>query len=132
MSGLLRLGVIPTVAPYLLPAALPRLRKRYPDFRVRLREALTADLVEATRQDDLDLLLLSLDAPLGGLVERPLFDDLFVVALPRGHRLAARKVLTEADLRGERSCCSNGRVTVRRRRVELTSATESRPRCMTA
>jgi LysR family transcriptional regulator, hydrogen peroxide-inducible genes activator len=101
MSGVLRLGVIPTIAPYLLPAALPRLRKRYPEFRVRLREALTADLVEATRQGDLDLLLVSLDAPLGGLVERPLFDDPFVVALPHGHRLAARKVLSEADLHGE-------------------------------
>jgi LysR family hydrogen peroxide-inducible transcriptional activator len=101
MCGLLRLGVIPTVAPYVLPAALPRIRKKHPELRVRLREAHTADLVEAMRDGELDLLLLSLDAPLGGLVERELFVDRFVVALPRGHRLSSRKTLREKDLAGE-------------------------------
>lgn len=101
MSGLLRLGVIPTVAPYLLPKALPRLRKLHPDLRLRLREGLTGELVEATRNGDLDLLLLSLDAPLQGLVEHELLKDPFVVALPRGHRLASRKAIREKDLHGE-------------------------------
>lgn len=101
MTGVLRLGVIPTIAPYLLPAALPRLRARHSGLKVRLREGLTADLVEATRRGDLDLLLLSLDAPLGGLHQQELFVDPFVVALPRRHRLASRKSLTEDDLRGE-------------------------------
>jgi LysR family transcriptional regulator, hydrogen peroxide-inducible genes activator len=101
MGGLLRLGVIPTVAPYVLPAALPRLRKKHPGLRVRLREAHTADLVQSMREGDLDLLLLSLDADLGGLVERELFVDDFVVALPRAHRLAARKAIREKDLLNE-------------------------------
>jgi LysR family hydrogen peroxide-inducible transcriptional activator len=101
MSGLLRLGVIPTVAPYVLPAALPRLRKKHPELRVRLREAHTADLVQAMRDGELDLLLLSLDADLGGLVEQELFVDPFVVALPRAHRLTSRKSLREKDLDGE-------------------------------
>jgi LysR family hydrogen peroxide-inducible transcriptional activator len=101
MCGLLRLGVIPTVAPYALPAALPRLRKKYPELRVRLREAHTADLVQAMRDGELDLLLLSLDADLGGLVEHELFVDAFVVALPRSHRLTSRKSLREKDLDGE-------------------------------
>lgn len=101
MCGLLRLGVIPTVAPYVLPAALPRLRKKHPELRVRLREAHTADLVQSMRNGELDLLLLSLDAELGGLIEHELFVDPFVVALPRSHRLTSRKSLREKDLEGE-------------------------------
>src|SRR5688572_32244526 len=62
MCGLLRLGVIPTIAPYVLPAALPKLRKRHAQLRVRLVESRTADLVEAARAGEIDLLLLSLDA----------------------------------------------------------------------
>jgi LysR family hydrogen peroxide-inducible transcriptional activator len=101
MCGTLRLGVIPTVAPYLLPRALARVRKRYPELRLHLREAQTGDLVAALERGELDVLLLALEAPLGDLATRMLFRDPFHVALPAGHRLAKRKLLRETDLAGE-------------------------------
>src|SRR5882724_11262842 len=61
LCGTLRLGVIPTVAPYLLPRVLPRVRKRHPELRLRLREAQTGELVAALDRGELDVLLLLLD-----------------------------------------------------------------------
>ncbi len=101
LVGPLRLGVIPTISPYLLPTVLPRIRRRHPELRLALHEAPTADLVAALARGETDVLLLALEAPLEGLVTHPLFEDAFVVALPRGHRLAARKRLDESDLDGE-------------------------------
>jgi LysR family transcriptional regulator, hydrogen peroxide-inducible genes activator len=101
LSGTLRLGVIPTVAPYLLPRALPRVRRRYPELRLRLREAQTADLVAALERGELDVLLLALEAPLGDVATRALFRDPFHVAVPAQHPLARRKRVREADLAGE-------------------------------
>ena len=100
-SGPLRLGVIPTIAPYLLPRVLPRVRKTYPHWNLELHEGQTEDLVALTDRGELDLLLLALEADIGGLTPHPLFADPFVVALPAGHRLAGRKRLRESDLREE-------------------------------
>jgi LysR family hydrogen peroxide-inducible transcriptional activator len=101
LCGSLRLGVIPTVAPYLLPRVLPRVRKRHPELRLRLREAQTGELVAALERGELDVLLLALEAPLGDLATRELFRDPFHVALPTAHRLAKRKRVREQDLAGE-------------------------------
>lgn len=101
LCGPLRIGVIPTVAPYLLPHALPRVRRRHPELRLGLVEATTAELVAALGRGDLDLLLLALEASLDGLATRVLFRDPFHVALPPGHRLAGRRRLREADLADE-------------------------------
>jgi LysR family hydrogen peroxide-inducible transcriptional activator len=101
LSGPLRLGVIPTVAPYLLPEVLPALRRAYPELRPELHEAPTVDLVQALERGELDLLLLALEGPLGDAARFPLFDDPFVLAVPRGHRFAGRKRVREADLAGE-------------------------------
>jgi len=98
MTGRLRLGVIPTIAPYLLPRVLPRVRARYPDLHFELHEGQTADLLERLRRGELDLLLLALEAPLGNVETLALFRDPFLVAMPASHRLAARKRLSEADL----------------------------------
>jgi len=101
LCGTLRLGVIPTVAPYLLPRALPRVRRQHPELRLSLREAQTADLVASLARGELDVLLLALEAPLGELATRALFRDPFHVALPAGHRLAHRRRLREKDLADE-------------------------------
>ena len=100
-TGILRLGVIPTVAPYWLPRSLPRVRRRFPDLRVALLEDQTDRLLEQLADGRLDLLLLALDAELGDVETLALADDPFVVALPKGHRLARRKRLRESDLTGE-------------------------------
>ena len=101
LSGTLRLGVIPTIGPYLLPRVLARVRRRHPELRLRLHEAPTEMLVAGLARGEFDLLLLALEAPLGDLETRALFRDPFCVALPRGHRLARRRRLREDDLRGE-------------------------------
>lgn len=99
MAGPLRLGVIPTIAPYVLPGIVPVLRKRYPDLRLLLREDRTADLVEHTREGRLDVCLLALEVDLGGLESRALYFDPFVLAAPADDELAARSVVREKDLR---------------------------------
>ena len=101
LSGRLRLGVIPTVAPYLLPQVLPSVREHCPELALQLHEGQTAELVEMLHRGDLDLLLLALEAELGTVDTLALFQDPFVVAAPRGHRLAMRKWAREADLAGE-------------------------------
>jgi LysR family hydrogen peroxide-inducible transcriptional activator len=101
LAGALKLGVIPTIAPHLLPRVLPGLRERHPGLRLELHEGLTGDLVARLRRGELDLLLVALEAPLEGLATLPLFEDPFVAAMPSGHRLAGRKRLREDDLRGE-------------------------------
>ncbi len=101
LTGTLRLGVIPTVAPYLLPKTLPALRQRYPQLQVRLHEDLTHRLLEMLSHGKLDLLLVALEADLGNVSTLALTTDPFVVAVPARHRLAKRKRVTESDIAGE-------------------------------
>jgi LysR family hydrogen peroxide-inducible transcriptional activator len=102
LSGSLRLGVIPTIAPYWLPGALPSVRRSYPDLRLLLREEKTGVLVELVERGKIDVALLAIDVPLGDVETAFLFDDPFLVAMPAGHPLAARKAVAESDLDGER------------------------------
>lgn len=97
-AGVLRLGVIPTVAPYVLPGVVGPLRKRFPKLRLLLREDQTAHLVERVQDGKLDLALLALEAELGGLETVALYSDPFVLAAPSGHPLAAHKTVSERDL----------------------------------
>ena len=101
LVGDLRLGVIPTVAPYVLPGVLPSVRERYPELRLLLREAQTHVLVDALHAGQLDLLLLALEVDLGEARTLPLYSDPFVVAMPRDHALARAKSVDEEDLEAE-------------------------------
>ena len=101
LSGILRLGVIPTVAPYLLPQVLPAIRQHYPHLQVLLHEDQTQRLLELLSHGKLDLLLLASEADLGDVVSLPLAPDPFVVAVPATHRFVKRKRITEADIAGE-------------------------------
>ena len=75
MCGALRLGVIPTIAPFLLPAALHLLRERFPRLQLTLREDLTAHLIERLNAGQLDLILIALPFSTETLLVEPLFDD---------------------------------------------------------
>ena len=75
MCGALRLGVIPTIAPFLLPATLRLVRERYPRLRLTLREDLTAHLIERLNAGRLDLALIALPFATDTLLVEPLFDD---------------------------------------------------------
>jgi LysR family hydrogen peroxide-inducible transcriptional activator len=101
LTGKLRVGLIPTIAPYLLPRVASRLRTRLPDLQLMLYEHQTAPLLQKLRAGELDLAILALPADTAGLSTRSLFAESFVVAMPRGHRLAARKRLKPGDLAGE-------------------------------
>jgi LysR family hydrogen peroxide-inducible transcriptional activator len=75
MTGLLRLGVIPTIAPFLLPPCLRLLRERHPALHLALREDLTASLLSRLEDGQLDLALIALPYETGNLMVEPLFDD---------------------------------------------------------
>ncbi|MFI9327245.1 LysR substrate-binding domain-containing protein [Kitasatospora sp. NPDC052868] len=90
-TGPLHLGVIPTVAPYLLPNVLRLVRDRYPDLELHVHEERTPSLLEGLAAGRLDVLLLAL--PAGGpsaTRDIPLFDEDFVLVTPPGHALAGR------------------------------------------
>lgn len=89
LTGPLRLGVIPTVGPFLLPRLMPALRQGFPKLRLWLREDVTERLVEGLEAGRLDLLLLALPCDCGAAATLPLAGDPFLAALPSGHRLAA-------------------------------------------
>ncbi len=83
LDGPLDLGVIPSIAPYLLPATLPLLQKRHPGLQLRLRETQTATLLEELAEGRLDVALLSLPIERAGLATLPLFDDPFLLVVPQ-------------------------------------------------
>lgn len=103
LSGPLQLGVIPTVAPYLLPGRLPHVRAAFPRLRLYLREDQTERLLARLRDGDLDLLLLALPVEGSDLESLPLFDEAFVLAAPKGHPLVSkrRRRVKQSDLSGE-------------------------------
>ncbi|MCB9897986.1 MAG: LysR family transcriptional regulator [Planctomycetes bacterium] len=98
LTGTLRVGVIPTVAPYLLPHVLPPLRQAHPELRVLLREEQTARLCETLRAGELDVLLLALEADLGDVETYALVHDPFVLAARHDHPLVARDDVVPDDL----------------------------------
>jgi LysR family transcriptional regulator, hydrogen peroxide-inducible genes activator len=88
LSGELRFGVIPSVAPYVLPPLLPLLRERHPDLELSLRETQTHALVQELADGKLDVLLLALPIKHSDVIVEPLFDDRFIVALPGSREMS--------------------------------------------
>jgi LysR family hydrogen peroxide-inducible transcriptional activator len=101
LSGTLRLGLIPTLAPYLLPLAAARLRRELPRLKIMLYEYQTSELIRRLELGELDMAVLALGADLDAFAQRELFEESFLVALPVGHRLAGRSQLKPEDLEGE-------------------------------
>lgn len=98
LSGDIRVGVIPTVAPYLLPGLLPRLRESRPAARLALREAQTAPLLDELRAGRLDLAVLALPVDEPGVCELPLYDEDFVLVTPEDHPLGGGAALPVSAL----------------------------------
>ncbi|HXF54285.1 MAG TPA: LysR substrate-binding domain-containing protein [Hyphomicrobiaceae bacterium] len=90
LSGPLRLGVIPSVAPYLLPPLLPLLRERHPDLELHIRETQTSGLVRELAVGQLDLLVLALPVEHAEIETLPLLEDRFLLALPAARTIARR------------------------------------------
>ncbi|GED98153.1 hydrogen peroxide-inducible genes activator [Gordonia crocea] len=98
LQGALRLGLIPTVAPYVLPAILAGVAVELPILRLQVVEDQTARLLAQLRDGTIDLAVLALPAEAPGTAEVPMYDEDFVLALPAGHRLAGRKRVDPAAM----------------------------------
>ncbi len=99
MTGLLRLGVIPTIAPFLLPQYLQLLRERYPNLHLALREDLTENLLSRLEGGQLDFALIALPYDTANMIVKPLFDDkLWIVGRKGDPQVKARVVHVTASL----------------------------------
>lgn len=102
LSGSLRLGVIPSVAPYVLPSLLPLLRERYPELELHVRETQTHYLTGELVEGKLDVLLLALPVKHHDIETMAIFEDRFVLALPSSKKLSGRVRATKEMIEGDR------------------------------
>lgn len=100
VSGDFRLGVIPTLSPYVVPRFLKSFAEAYPKVKLRLEELRTASILEALERDQIDAGLLATPLHVPGLVEDPLFYEPFYLFSQATHRLAQKKSVDEKDLDG--------------------------------
>jgi LysR family hydrogen peroxide-inducible transcriptional activator len=101
LSGVFRLGAIPTIAPFLLPRALPLLKQKFPKLRLHLREDLTNRLVDALRARTLDAALIALPYEAPGVAVTPVIEDEFYFLCPEDHPLARRNDLAPEHVNPE-------------------------------
>src|SRR4051812_5894011 len=92
LHGDLRMGVIPTIAPFLLPAMLPRLREQWPELKLYLREETSNAACEALHRGQLDCVLLALPFSCGDVDSTALFDDPLFIAYPHGEAPATPSI----------------------------------------
>jgi len=103
LKGVLRFGVLPTIAAYLLPELDPAMRRAYPHLDLVWREDKTENLLQALENGELDGAILAREADLGDVELEVLGSDPFVLAMPAGHRLAgARRPVRPEELAGEK------------------------------
>ena len=102
LSGAIRLGVIPTIGPFVLPFALPALRKKYPSLQLFLVEDITDRLVASLREGALDAAMIALPFDTPGLESLTLIDDPFVVAAPKDHAIMKQDQITSEDVQAEK------------------------------
>lgn len=101
LAGPLRLGVIYTIAPYLLPAMVGQVIRRTPQMPLMLQENFTVKLLDMLRTGEIDAAIMAEPFPDTGLATAPLFDEPFMAAVPSTHPLAALESITSAELKGE-------------------------------
>lgn len=101
LSGPLRLGVIYTIAPYLLPWLIPEMNRSAPKMPLLLEENYTKVLTEKLKKGEIDAMLIATPVEDPGLLSLPLYDEPFSVALPAGHPLRKKKSVTSSDLDAE-------------------------------
>jgi LysR family hydrogen peroxide-inducible transcriptional activator len=101
LAGQLRLALLPTIGPYLLPQVALKIRKALPRLELMLYEYQTEPMLERLRNGEIDAGLLALPVHDQGLEIRDLYQEPFVLALPEAHRLAARNQVRTEDLDGE-------------------------------
>lgn len=98
LAGVLRVGAIPTLSPYLTPLILAPLLKRYPQLELVLSEETTSTLEDRLRNHDIDVALLATPVKEEGLIEQHLFDEPFWLIHPKNHPLYTKEEITRDDL----------------------------------
>ena len=101
LVGPFRLGIIYTIAPYLLPPLVKTIIERVPQMPLVLQENFTVRLLELLRQGELDAAIMALPFQEHGLMVQPLYDEPFVVALPKHHAWAQRAAINAQDLKSQ-------------------------------
>jgi len=101
VSGPLRLGIIYTIGPYLLPDLVKQAIERVPQMPLMLTENFTAKLLDSLRTGELDCAIMAEPFPDTGLAVAPLYDEPFVAAVPKSHPLAKRKTISAEELKNE-------------------------------
>ena len=101
LSGPLKLGIIYTIGPYLLPALVKQVIARTPQMPLMLQENFTVKLLEMLRTGELDCAIMAEPFPDSGLAVAPLYDEPFMVAVPRTHPLAKRKQVSSEEVKAE-------------------------------
>ena len=101
LAGRLRVALLPTIGPYVLPQVIPAARKAMPRLELLLYEYRTEPMLELLHAGEIDLGVLALPVPLDGLEARTLYEEPFTVALPERHRLAAQDSVRVRDLMDE-------------------------------
>jgi LysR family transcriptional regulator, hydrogen peroxide-inducible genes activator len=100
-AGKLKVALIPTIGPYLLPRVMQKIRKALPRLGLMLYEYQTGALLQRLRDGEIDLGIMALPAPQDGLESRALYSEAFTVALPNHHPLASRSTIKAQDLKGQ-------------------------------
>ena len=101
MTGTIRLGAIPTIAPFVLPQMLPEIRERYPELKIALREDLSANLVQKIHEHQLDFAIIALPYETEGLLVKELYgDEFWLAAQPNDPALAGKTVTVPAKMAG--------------------------------
>lgn len=101
LSGPLRLGVIYTIAPYLLPQLIPALHREAPAMPLFLKEDFTAKLIPALKAGELDVIVIALPFSEPGLVAQAVYDEPFRVVIPAGHAWVGRPAIDPEELDGQ-------------------------------
>jgi len=100
-TGNIKLGIFPTLAPYLLPHVIPAICQKYPELRLQLAEEKTEDILNMLDQGRLDAGLLALPVEKIGMDMEIIFEEPFVMAMPASHRLTEMQFISMKDLEGE-------------------------------
>jgi LysR family hydrogen peroxide-inducible transcriptional activator len=101
LEGQLIVGVIPTIAPYLLPLMLPVVEKLYSGLRLKILELQTHQIIDSLNEDELDVGILAIPIEIPGIIEESLYFESFSILCHKGHELSTYKKVKSSNLTGE-------------------------------
>ena len=101
LEGPLRLGIIHTIGPYLLPQLIHALKSVAPEMPLAIEENMTANLADMLRDNELDVVIIALPFEIPGVLTRPLYDESFKVIVPRGHPWEGKESISPEEVAGD-------------------------------